>query len=166
MATYIKGNITYTPVVEQINRKFATKSKKCSASKEVGPTETVPNSFMGGATRQSTRVGLGTVKKNYFFYRENASSRQIDEAQMERQVNFTAGNRWAVAAAKDLGAMTHNQLVWNYLRENAGKTMDGMSAQGYTLAGLLRAYAIKKFAGGGTPAENHKLPVPEGMPEP
>lgn len=165
MAVYIKGNITYTPVVEQINRKFAVKAKTCSDSKEVGPTETTPHNFMGGATRTSTRVGLGTVRKNYFFYRENASARQLDEAAMERRAHFVAGNKWAVAAAKDLGAMAHNQKVWNYLRENPSKTMGGMLTQGYTMSGLLRAYAIKTFAGGGTPAENHKLPTPEGMPE-
>lgn len=164
MATYIKGNITYTPVVEQINRKFAVKAKTCSAPKEVGPVETESATFMGGATRQSTRIGLGSVKKNYFFYRENASLRETTTEELGRRANFTAGNAWAVAANKDLGAMAHNQNVWNYYRQHPEKGV-GMNVRGYTLMGLLRAYAIKTLNDGGTPAENHKLPTPQGMPE-
>lgn len=164
MATFIKGNITYTPVVEQINRKFAVKAKTCSASKEVGPVKTEQANFMGGATRSSWRVGLGSVKKNYFFFRENASLREPDAQELERRAAFTAGNAWAVAANKDLGAMAHNQNVFKWIHEHPSSAM-GLLYRGYTFFGLLRAYAIKTLNDGGTPAENHKLPTPEGMPE-
>ena len=165
MATFIKGNISYTPVVEQINRKFAVKAKTCSAPIEVGPVDTESATFMGGATRQSTRIGLGSVKKNYFFFRENASFREPDAAELGRRSSFIAGNAWALAASKDLAAITHNQLVWNYLREHPEKSTGGVSGRGYTMMGLLRAYAIKTLNEGGTPADNHKLPKPDGMPE-
>lgn len=164
MATYIKGNITYTPVVEQINRKFTVKKNVCVADKKVGPVTMETSNYMGGATRVSSRNGLGTVRKNYFFYRENASLLEPTSAQLDIRAKFTAARAWATAAVKDLAALAHNQEVFNYLGEHPNSGLLYLSnARGYTFKGLHFAWAMAALQNDAELPTNHQLPTPSGM---
>lgn len=164
MATYIKGNITYTPVVEQINRKFTVKKNVCVANKKVGPVTLETANFMGGATRISRRNGLGTVRKNYFFYRENASILEPTSSQLDIRAKFTAARAWAAAAVKDLGALAHNQEVYKYLGEHSNSGLLYLSnARGYTFKGLHFAWAMAALQNDAELPTNHQLPTPSGM---
>ena len=168
MATYIKGNITYTPVVEQINRKFTVRKNVCVEDKKIGPVTMETANYMGGATRVSARNGLGVVRKNYFFYRENAAPSETTEKQMETRAHFTAARQWADAAVKDLGALAWNQKVFNYLgsHPNIAYLANDKSGAGYTFYGLHFAWACSEMnSGEGNLPTNHKLPAPTGMPE-
>lgn len=166
MANYVKGNVQFTPVVEQINRKWATKKTKCSAPKTVGPVKTVSNSWMGSGTTQLYRAGLGSVKRNFFIFRENARTSTVNAAELMRRSAFTEGNKWANAAWVDLMAIATNQARFIFLRDNPRAYIaitggEQLYAAGYSFKGFLRAYAIKeKAAVGGTLPQDHIIPEP------
>lgn len=166
MAIYIKGNVQFTPVVEQINRKWATKSKTCSTPKKVGPVITESNSWMGSGTRIQGRAGIGDgVRKNYFIFRENARISSPKAAELSHRSNFTEGNKWANAAQKDLMAISTNQATWKTLRDNPEAYIaigdDRLYAKGYGMVGFMRAYAIKQKAyDASSLPQDHLLPSP------
>lgn len=166
MANYVKGNVQFTPVVEQINRKWAPKKKTCSATKKVGPVTTESHSWMGSATRTVGRAGLGPVSKNYFVFRENARVSAVLSDELRQRSAFIHGNEWANVAAKDLMAINHNHQVFIELKDNPSGYIafsggDRLYAAGYSFMGFLRAYAIKqaKIATADLPVD-HKLPTP------
>ena len=165
MANYIKGNVQFTPVVEQINRKWATKSKTCSAPKKVGPVKTESNSWMGSGTSQSYRAGLGPVSRNYFIFRENARLSNPKAAELAHRSNFTEANKWVNDALKDLMAISQNQATWIILRDNPDAYIaigqGRLYAKGYGMTGFMRAYAIKQkdYEPSSLP-QDHLLPSP------
>ena len=146
MAQYIKGNIAFTPVVEQINRKFAPKNQTCSASKRLGPILLESNSWMGAATRSSLRGGLGETRKNYFVFRENARMSNLSNEEVAGRQLFVQ----AIAGSRDclsnLSYVARIMQQYNESSINASKRINGVNAKGYTLQGWAMAvqYAGKK----------------------
>lgn len=160
MANFIKGNIGFSPVVEQISSKFAIKKKTCSASQKVGPVTTEPNSWMGSGCRGAYRAGLGTMYKNFFMFRENARSSAVTEAESTARTIFAQANAWVNAAVKDLSAISHNQHIWDQLVEAPDTRYDSLlRPKGYTEVGFMRAWAIKKLTNGGELPQNHQMPA-------
>lgn len=160
MAIYLKGSIQYTPVVEQINRKFAVRKKTCAASVKVGPVITESNPWMGGATKTEPRCGIEGARKNYFVFRENARSSAISEAESTARTIFAQANAWVNAAKKDLSAISINQHVMDQVFENPKVRYDNLlRGEGYTYYGFMRAWAIKKLTNGGELPANHQMPA-------
>lgn len=163
MANYIKGNVKFTPVVEQINRKWAPVKHTCSSARTLGPVKTESQSWMGSGTRTTFRAGLGSMAKNYFVFRANARVTDPTSNEMLQRASFTAGNAWYLAARADLMAINHNQQVYQTLVNNpsAYLPINGGArfyAAGYSFIGLMRAWAIKEHAAGGTLPASHELP--------
>lgn len=160
MANYVKGSIQYTPVVEQINRKFCPVNKKC-AIVSAGPIALEAAHYMGAGTQTLYRMGLGSVRRNFFFYRENARSTGVTMNEIAAREKFTQGVQWATAADKDVSVITDNQIKLKTLAENPAAyiTVDGepMYAAGYTRSGFMRAFAIKAATAGVLP-QDHNLP--------
>lgn len=139
MATYTKGTIGYMPAVDQINRKFALRATKCSAGRFQGG-----NKYMGGATRVTFRPGYGYVNKNIMFFREN--HRMSPLSSRERQVRnlFAKVSKGAASILNDISQLTAVQLKYKTAGEDLSKTINGVSAKGYTLRGWVWAV---QFAG-------------------
>lgn len=160
MANYVKGSIQYTPVVEQINRKFCPVNKKCAVV-SAGPVALEAANYMGGGTRVTYRMGLGSVRKNYFFYRENARSTAVTINEATARDKFKQGVQWAIAADKDVSAITANQIKLATLAENPAAyiLVDGepMYGTGYSRSGFMRAFGIKAATAGVLP-QDHNLP--------
>lgn len=154
MPKYIKGNIAYDPVVQQVNRKFALRKNTCGPKKKVGPVETVPVRWMGGATRHTYRAGLGDVYKNIFVMRENARGTILSANELNSQYRFNAVSKWVSAALKDLMCVTNNGLKWQAAKEDLSKTIEGVSANGYTYHGWMFAVISAYFL-------NHSNQVPQ-----
>lgn len=144
MATYVKGNIKFTPVVEQINRKFAVRKKTCSLGRKHGPVTKETASWMGAATTVKGRGGLGTVSKNYFVYRENARSSQPTQAEQNVQAIFTIVSVAVRSLMKNLNQISRIQAAYMEASNDLRKTMNGVSAEGYTFKGWV--FAVQ-FAG-------------------
>lgn len=166
MANYVKGTIQYISGIEQVNRKFCPRSKKC-ATVSAGPVAIEPASYMGGGTQVLYRMGLGSVRRNYFFYRENERSTGVSANELQARTKFTQGVQWANAAAKDVSTITANQIKMKTLEENPAAyiTVGGepMYAAGYSLYGFMRAFGIKAATAGELP-QTHNLPevvIPE-----
>lgn len=160
MANYVKGSIQYTPVVEQINRKFCPRNKKCVAV-SAGPVALEAAHYMGGGTQVLYRMGLGQVRRNFFFYRENVRSTGTSINEATARDKFKQGVQWAIAADKDVSVISANQIKLKTLAENPAAyiTVDGeaMYAAGYTRSGFMRAFAIKAATAGVLP-QDHNLP--------
>lgn len=149
MATYIKGNVQFTPVVEQINRKWAPKAKKCSRAEKLGPVESESNSWMGSGTRKSYRGKIGSVSRNYFVFRENARSSIANATELSNRSVFEVVSRGTNNLMKDLmqiallQAMYFGGTISGKVYEGAAKnpalTVNGVSASGYTLKGWIFA---------------------------
>lgn len=144
MATYVKGNITYLPVVEQINRKFATRKKTCSRKVAIGPVIKETASWMGGATNVKSRGGLGSVSKNYLVFRENARASVLSQAEMDNQVIFSMVSSSIYALLHDLNQISRIQGLWMQVKDDGSKTVNGISGLGYTFKGWV--FAVQ-FAG-------------------
>lgn len=147
MAKYIKGNISYLPVVEQINRKFTTKKNTCSTG-AVGQAlvQIQPAKFMGGATRKSTRAGMGGVSKNYMFFRENPRSTPVLAEEINRRQIFTAVRKGVINIMEDLSQISRVQNLFKTAKDDKTKRINGVSAMGYTYKGWIFAvqYAGRK----------------------
>lgn len=147
MAKYIKGNISYLPVVEQINRKFTTKKNTCSNG-AVGQAivQIQPAKYMGGATRKSGRAGLGEVLKNYMFFRENPRSTPVQAAEINRRQIFAAVRKAVITIMEDLSQISRVQTLFLTAKDDKTKLINGVSALGYTFKGWIFAvqYAGKK----------------------
>lgn len=146
MAQYIKGNIAFTPVVEQINRKFAPKAQTCSAAKMVGPVMLESNSWMGAATRVTDRGGLGETRKNYFVFRENARLSTLSTTEIANRVMFAQAVNGAYECRVNLSFIARMQTMFKESSEDARKKVNGVNAKGYTFTGWTVAvqYAGKK----------------------
>lgn len=156
MANYIKSNVQFTPVVEQINRKWAPKAKTCSNGEKLGPVETESNSWMGSGTRKSYRGKIGSVSRNYFVFRENARSSSVNAAELANRALFDKIVKGTNHLMKDLMQITRMQAMffggtisgkeYEGAAKNPALTVNGVSASGYTLKGWIFAvqYAGKK----------------------
>lgn len=146
MAQYTKGNITFTPVVEQINRKFAPKHQTCSAAKMVGPVMLESNSWMGAATRVTDRGGLGETRKNYFVFRENARLSPLSTTEIASRVLFVDAVKGAYECRINLSYVGRMQQMFKESSADASKKVNGVNAKGYTFDGWTVAvqYAGKK----------------------
>ena len=146
MATYIKGNITYLPVVDQINRKFTPKKNTCKAASQLGPVKTIPAKFMGGATRKSTRGIIGAVSKNYMFFRENPRTSALSSAEIEGRSLFIQVRAAVQYIKEDLTQIARVNQLFKNAQHDASKRCNGISTSGYTLDGWIFAvqYAGKK----------------------
>ena len=146
MAQYIKGNIAFTPVVEQINRKFAPKAQTCSAAKMVGPVMLESNSWMGAATRVDNRGGLGETRKNYFVFRENARLSPVSQEEIEARVLFAQATAGAYSCRINLSYIARMQQQFKESSIDSRKRINGINAKGYTFTGWTVAvqYAGKK----------------------
>lgn len=149
MANYIKGNVQFTPVVEQINRKWAPKAKKCSSTEKLGPVETEANSWMGSGTRKSYRGKIGSVSRNYFVFRENARSSVAKATELTNRSLFEVAAKAANFLMKDLMQIARLQAMYiggtisgktyEGAANNPALTVNGVSASGYTLKGWVMA---------------------------
>ena len=161
MATYAKGTISFQPVVDQINRKFATRKNKCTVNAGGGPVELETASYMGAGTRTVFRNGIGQVKKNIFWYRENPrmSAPSVDEVAQRNA--FSAGLEWARAAEKDLAVITANMAKMKQLAANPNAYIvvgdENMYIYGYTWTGFMKAFGIKAAKADALP-QDHNLP--------
>lgn len=148
MAKYIKGNIRYQPVVEEISRKFTTKSNTCTRSLVAGPVKIETTGWMGGAVRQTGRAGVGIVRKNYLVIRENARATGVSHDELQNREIFTAASRGKNHILYDLSQLTRVQTMYMEASADLSKHINGVSANGYTLAGWVFAvqFAGKKEA--------------------
>lgn len=146
MAQYIKGNIAFTPVVEQINRKFAPKDQTCSAAKMVGPVMLESNSWMGAATRVTDRGGLGETRKNYFVFRENARQSFLTTEEIANRVLFADAVKGAYECRINMSYIARIQRMFKESAADGRKKVNGVNAKGYTYTGWTVAvqYAGKK----------------------
>lgn len=148
MAKYIKGNISYQPVVEEISRKFTTKKNTCTKGLQAGPVEIETKGWMGGAVRQTGRGGIGVVRKNYLIIRENARTTPVSRDELQNREIFTAATRGKVYILYDLTQLTRVQQMYIEASADLSKHINGVSANGYTLSGWVFAvqFAGKKEA--------------------
>lgn len=148
MAKYIKGNISYMPVVQEISRKFTTKKNTCAKKVEAGPVTVESKGWMGGAVRQTGRGGVGLVRKNYLVIRENARTSPIGHDELQNREIFTAASRGKNHILYDLSQLTRVQQMYLEACEDLTKRINYVSANGYTLPGWVFAvqFAGKKEA--------------------
>ena len=139
MANYVKGNVVFTPVVEQINRKWCIRAKKCAQPKFVGPAVTATNSWMGSGTRTKYRAGLGSMSKNYFMFRENARSSAYSGTERAAQQLFAKVSRGTQHCLHDMMQLNGIQQTWAEAIADLSKTINGVTASGYTFVGWVFA---------------------------
>lgn len=158
---YLKSNIKYKSPIDQVNRKFVPRAVKCKAAAKFGPVETESEGWMGGATLTLGRAGLGTTKRNYFVVRQNASSHVATAADMDRRLDFIDATAGKNHILKDLSQITDVQLKWEQASADFTKTMNGVSAKGYTFYGWVMAvqYAGLKNSHGGQRYDANTFPV-------
>ena len=174
MAKYLKGSIQFTPVVEQINRKFTTK-KNVSGVKVINndghKVETQGATFMGAGTRSYNLAGIGACRKNYFFFRENARSSALSSKERLIRTGFTEGLIWAKAALQDLASLTGNQMKFvdlmnhpsKYIEVGTGEDVTRMHAAGYDFNGFMKAYGIKYYNAVGARPSSYALPTVQDL---
>lgn len=173
MAKYLKGSIQFTPVVEQINRKFATK-KNVSGVKVVNndghKVETQGATFMGAGTRSYNLAGIGACRKNYFWFRENGRTSELSTKERQNRVAFTEGLEWAKVALEDLSTLSQNMIKFKTLSENPsayiqitdGQDTKNMRANGYDFKGFMKAYGMKYYNMVGSRPSTNALPEVQG----
>lgn len=146
MATRLKANIAYTPVVEEINRKFVPRKQTCTGQKEVGKQTIESTGWMGGACKTTWRAGIGTAKRNYAVMRVNGRTTVITENEIASRALFTAVTQAVPRLLKDLTQISNIQLLWEQASVDESKELNGVSAYGYTFNGWVFAvqYAGKK----------------------
>lgn len=131
MAVKLKANITYQPIVESVSRKFVPKKETCSVINTAG--------WMGGAVRTTGRGGLGVCTKNYLVIRSNARLSGASPAELENRALFKVAQAGALHCIMDLMQVTSMQLLYKAASENKTKTINGVSAYGYTYRGWVFA---------------------------
>lgn len=149
MATYQKGTIGYMPVVDQINRKFTLRKNKCSKIDLLtnglkARVQLEPQKFMGGMTTTKYRAGVGDVRRNGLFVRENARTTEPTQAELTQRMNFSEVSTGVRSILKDLNQITQVQQKWMVAKDDRTKRLNGVSAYGYTFRGWI--FAVQ-FAG-------------------
>ena len=146
MAVRLKSNIAYQPIVEEVSRKFVPKKETCTAGRQAGPVVVESNGWMGGAVRTTNRGVIGVSKRNYLVIRSNARLSAVTNAELAARALFTgvvAGRKFIM---RDLSQIATVEGLWVQARKNALATINGVSADGYTLMGWVFAvqYAGRK----------------------
>lgn len=153
----IRKTIGFTPIVEEINRKFTIRKETCSL-KKVGNKELPAKSWMGSATRTHVLAGYGTVRVPYFVFRKNPNLSLPSASQLKVKTAFTAASKWVTAANKDLMVLAQNMQKFTAAKEDLTKKIKGISVAGYTYRGWMFAIAFKMQYNGETLPVDHALP--------
>lgn len=141
----VKSNISFMPVVESINRKFALRRETCS-EKLVGNKTIDPIKYMGAGTRTKSIAGYGSVSVNYFFMRKFARASAASADELSARLLFGTVSTAVAALLKDLNQLSVIQNMWRQALEDFSKTINGVSAIGRDFRGWVWAvqYAGKK----------------------
>lgn len=139
MAKYIKGNIAYQPVVEQINRKFVPKKQTCVIGATAGPVVLETKGWMGGATRTTNRGTIGEVRKNYLVVRQAGVEMSQSEDAINARILFAAVNKAIPTLLRDLTQLVKMQQLYKGSSADPTKRCNGVSANGYTFRGWVWA---------------------------
>ena len=152
MAKYIKGSISYIPVVDQINRKFTPRKNTCSLG-VLGldaPIKIQPAKYMGGGTRVTGRGGgIGTVSKNFMFFRENPRITGPSSDELSNRLLFTQARAGAQHIIEDFSQLDRVQTMWvggtfggtTYVgaKNDPNVQINGVRGYGYTFKGWIFA---------------------------
>lgn len=154
-----KANISFQPVVESINRKFALRKEKCSLHNVGGRLTIQPTGYMGAGTRKHNINGYGWVKTNYFFMRKNARSTAISQDEIVARSNFTAVAKWVTVLMKNLATLTANQEKYEQCVANQYAKCQGVSAWGYAgMRSWVFAVGMAILADGDSLPQDYALP--------
>lgn len=103
------SNISYMPVVESINRKFALRKETLGYKPYKGGTYVQTSSgFMGGGTRL-VRVNDQLVKANYFWMKKFARNSPLSSREIQLREHFTIAAQSAKATVQNLAVLTKIQ---------------------------------------------------------
>lgn len=165
MAVKLKSNIGYTPVVEEVSRKFVPRKEVCSAGRPYGPTKTEGQGWMGGGVKKTYRAGLGNCTRNYLVVRANARLTNPSQDELQARNDFSRATRGAAHILKDLSQLTSVQSLWAQalaaIASGTPKTMNGVAANGYTQRGWVMAVqlaGIVEAREGGTTYDENTFP--------
>lgn len=171
MANRKISNIQFDPVVQSINRKFATRKTTCTnkyAIKGSMITSTpmpeanivVPGArYMGAYGRTVKLTGIGDVVKNTFFMRNPMAGRFPSQNELDTRARFAQANQWAREALEDLGAIAHNNALFIQAQKTPAATIKGVACIGYqSMRGWMCAIAFAILKAGETLPSNHQLP--------
>ena len=153
----MRKTIAFTPIVEEINRKFALRKETCS-QKTVGKKILVPKGYMGSATRTHHVAGYGAVRVPYFFFRKNPLPKTYSTAQTNVRSYFSYASKWVAAMMQDLMVVASNQAKWIAAKNDLTKTIKGVSAAGYESFrswSFAIAFAVRQD---GESLDTHELP--------
>lgn len=174
MATKKLSNISFDPVVQQINRKFATRKTTCTNKYYVKgdsngagdqPTPSASNvvipgtRYMGAYGRTVRITGVGLVQKNTFFMRNPMQAAQPSANAMAARARFAQAAIWTNAGWDDLAAFNVNQKRFVDSKDDKSKTIAGKANVGYqSMRGYIRGMAYAILASGSELPTNHQLP--------
>lgn len=174
MATKKLSNIAFDPVVQQINRKFATRKTTCTNKYYVkgdlngtsdlpspnGSNVVIPGTRYMGAYGRTVRItGVGLVQKNTFFMRNPMQAAQPTAEAMAARANFAKAVNWAREGMDDLRAFTVNQHRFVDSKDDKTKTIKGKANVGYqSMRGYVAGMAYAIVASGEELPANYQLP--------
>lgn len=156
MAVKKLSNISYMPVVESINRKFALRKETLNPvwyRRHTATTQQVKviSSYMGGASR-TARVNDQLVRVNYFWMRKYARSTPTSQAEQVARNNFTKAVKSAQATLMNLAVLTIIQSDFtghNLPAHTAVRTREGVFSGDYnTMRGWIVAIRLAQIAKG------------------
>lgn len=143
MATRLKSNIAYQPIVEEVSRKFVPKKETCTAGVKAGPVTTMSQGWMGGGVRTTGRAGLGQCKRNYLVIRSNARSSAVTNEELAARVLFGRAAKGRNTIMKSLIEIVKVEDMYTEARlaleQGIAKTCNGVSVYGYTVRGWVFA---------------------------
>lgn len=143
MAIKLKSNIGYTPVVEEVSRKFVPRKEVCRAGGSYGPTAFEGQGWMGGGVKKTYRAGLGNCTRNFLVVRANARITNPSQDEMQARNDFARATRGAAHIMKDLSQLSSVQAKWAEavasISSGTPKRMHGVSVNGYTQRGWVMA---------------------------
>lgn len=156
MAVKKLSNISYMPVVESINRKFALRKETLNPVSYRRHTATVQqvkviSGYMGGASRQ-VRVNDQSVRVNYFWMRKYARSTPVSMEEQKARNNFTTAVKSAKATLMNLAVLSTIQSDYfghNLPAHTAVRTREGVFSGDYsTMRGWIVAIRLAQIAKG------------------
>lgn len=120
------GSISYAPMVDSVNRKFARRQD--IVGKNI-------NFCMGGGTRTSTYAGVGPISKNYMFFRRFGITVPPTASQLAVQETFKMASKARTFILKDLSQINRVQQMFVQASADRSKLVEGVSAYGQTYRG-------------------------------
>lgn len=173
MATKKLSNIAFDPVVQQINRKFATRKTTCTnkyiqKGSSVGeqPGNGVSNvvipgtRYMGAYGRTVRITGVGLVQKNTFFMRNPMQAAIPTADALAARARFAHAGIWMREGWDDLAAYNVNQKRFTESKDDPTKTIEGKANIGYqSIRGYITGMAYAILAAGKELPTNHQLPA-------